>query len=129
MRIRRCGPAPESLEQFYRERSLATDHHRIGALETLSLLERLAAHPDPCEVWALTSEMEGLCLLERDDPTIPPRVIWMACDSRDYFIKFLMPPALAPWPDAYMEGQAHSEDEAFNMILTGMRQSQGWPDP
>lgn len=44
-----------------------------------------------------------------------------------------MPTAVAPWPDARVQGEARSEarseDEAVRMILIAMERSEGWQVP
>ena len=52
-------------------------------------------------------------------------VIIYALDKRDYFVEYLMPNAIAPWLWAYVRGEAYSEDEAVQMILTTMERSGG----
>jgi hypothetical protein len=53
-------------------------------------------------------------------------VIVVAVDPTSYFIEYLMPAAAAPWPDARVQGEARSEDEAVRMILIAMERSEGW---
>jgi hypothetical protein len=48
-------------------------------------------------------------------------------DKREYSIEYLLPARLEPWPHAYVRGEAHSEDEAVEMIVTAMARSEGWP--
>ena len=37
-----------------------------------------------------------------------------------YRIEYLLPERHAPWPDAYVMGEARSDDEAVETILIGM---------
>jgi hypothetical protein len=37
-----------------------------------------------------------------------------------------MPERIAPWPQAYVKGEARSEDEAVRMIEVAMDKSEGW---
>jgi hypothetical protein len=91
----------------------------------LSLLARLRALHDPRQIWGLTSN-DHLCLLARNDPTSPRFVTIAATNTRHYFIEYLMPQRLAPWPNAIVCGEAHTEDTALQMILTAMEKSEGW---
>jgi hypothetical protein len=41
-------------------------------------------------------------------------------------VEYLMPERSAPWPHAYVKGEARSEDDAVRMIEIAMDQSEGW---
>jgi hypothetical protein len=90
----------------------------------LALIARLRALPDERCVWGLTS-LQRLCLLAHDTYKSPWFVIVVAVSDR-YFIEYLMPAAVAPWPEARVQGEAGSEDEAIRMILIAMERSEGW---
>ncbi len=91
----------------------------------LDLIARLRALPDTHHVFGLTS-LEHLCLLAQDMYQSPWYVRIGALDHTSYFIEYLMPSTLAPWPAANVRGEAHSEDEAIQMILIAMDRSGGW---
>ncbi len=67
-----------------------------------------------------------LCLLAEDNYRSPWFVIIATLARGEYFIEYLMPAYLAPWSGAYVKGQAHSEDDAVQMIVTAMEKSEGW---
>ena len=91
----------------------------------LDLIARLRALPDDRQVWGLTSH-ERLCLLATDSSASPWYVIVAALDSQNIFIEYLVPGDSAPWPNAYMRGEARSHDDAVRMIVTAMNESRGW---
>jgi hypothetical protein len=91
----------------------------------LSLIGRLRAFPDERQVFGLTSHLR-LCLLADDTWKSPWYVIVSALDSRNYTVEYLMPQPVAPWPQAYVRGEARSEDDAVKMVLTAMEKSEGW---
>jgi hypothetical protein len=91
----------------------------------LDLMSRLQALPDEQRVFGLTSHFR-LCLLAKDDYVSPWLVIISALDKHNYFIEYLMPDNVAPWPGAYVRGQANSEDDAVRMIMIAMEKSGGW---
>ena len=91
----------------------------------LSLLARLRALPDDRHVWGLTSHYR-LGLLVADNYESPCFVTVVGLHERSYFVEYLMPERVAPWPRAYVRGEAGSEDEAVQMIQTGIEKSEGW---
>ncbi len=91
----------------------------------LSLLARLRALPDGRHVWGLTSHYR-LCLLSEDSSASPWFVIVSALDMRNYYVEYLMPERVAPWPHAYVRGEARAEDDAVQMVVTAMEKSEGW---
>ena len=94
----------------------------------LELISCLRALPDKRQVWGLTS-IGRLCLLAQDTYKSPWFVIVAALDSRNYFIEYRMPDDIAPWPGAYVKGEAQTKEHAIQMILTATEQSQGWKCP
>ena len=76
-------------------------------------------------MWGLTSHYR-LALLAQDSSETPWFVIVSALDKRNYYVEYLMPKAIAPWPHAYVRGEARSEDGAVQMVLTAMEKSEGW---
>ena len=127
MRLTRCqDQRSKTLDEFYGELSESDEPvtRRIGRAMS-SLLSRLRALPDDRHVWGLTSHYR-LILLAADSHETPWFVHVLALDERNYFVEYLMPAHVAPWPNACIKGEAHSEDEAVNMIQIGMENSEGW---
>src|SRR2546422_123773 len=127
MHLTRCKDQKSgTLDEFFTEVSEA-DHHvsREGGKAMLDLIARLRALPDRRRVYGLTSHHQ-LCLLADDTYTSPWFVIVSALDKRNYFVEYRMPERDAPWSRAYVRGEASSEDEAVQMIITAMEKSEGW---
>jgi class 3 adenylate cyclase len=127
MHLVRChDQKSKTLDEFYKEIS---EHD--GAVDReigktmLSLLARLRALPDGRHVWGLTSHYR-LCLLSEDSSATPWFVIVTALDMRDYCVEYLMPARVAPWPQAYVKGEARTEDDAVQMVVTAMEKSEAW---
>jgi hypothetical protein len=116
----------ETLDEFYGELSQSDEPvtRQIGQT-MLSLLARLRALPGDRHVWGLTSHYR-LCLLAQDSYETPWFVTVIGLDKRDYYVEYLMPEHAAPWSRASVRGEANSEDEAVQMILTAMEKSEGW---
>ncbi len=116
----------KTLDEFYADLSVSEEPvtRQIGQT-MLSLLSRLRALPAGRQVWGLTSHYR-LALLASDSWETPSFVTVVALDERNYFVEYLMPERIAPWPRAYVRGEARSEDEAVQMIQTGMEKSEGW---
>jgi hypothetical protein len=116
----------KTLDEFYGELSVSDEPvtRQIGRT-MLSLLARLRALPDDRHIWGLTSHYR-LKLLAADSSQSLCFVTVVALDERHYIIEYLMPERVAPWPRAYVGGEARSEDEAVRMILIGMEKSEGW---
>lgn len=124
--IRSRDQKSKTLDQFYTEISQHDNPgSREGGKAMLDLIVRLRALPDERRVFGLTSHYR-LCLLAKDSYKSPWLVIVSALDKRNYFIEYLMPKRLAPWPYAYVKGMARSEDDAVQMIMTAMENSEGW---
>jgi len=122
MHITRCqDQKSKTLDEFYTEVS------ENGGEAMLDLLTRLRALPDKRRVYGLTS-LARLCLLAEDTYTSPWFVIVSALDKRNYFVEYLMPERVAPWPHAYVRGEARTEDDAVQMIVTAMERSEGWSE-
>ncbi len=127
MHLTRCrDQKSRTLDEFYGE-LIQSDEPvtREGGKTMLALIRRLRLLPIEQRVFGLTSHYR-LCLLAQDSAETPWFVIAAALDERNYFVEYLMPERIAPWPRAYVRGEAHSEDEAVQMILTGMEKSEGW---
>ena len=127
MRLTRCKDQPsQSLDECYSKLSQSLEPAtREGGKAILDLLQRLRALPEDWIVYGLTSHYR-LCLLAEDDYRSPWFVIVAALDRRNYYVEYLMPEADAPWSQAYVRGEAKSEDDAVNMIVTAMKNSEGW---
>jgi len=127
MQLARCHEQKsKTLDDFYAEIAEHDGHidREIGQT-MLSLLARLRALPDKRQVWGLTSHYH-LCFLSQDASATSRFVIVSALDRRNYYVEHLMPERLAPWPNAYVRGEARSEDEAVRMILIAIEKSEGW---
>ena len=96
----------------------------VGAV-MLALIARLRALPNDRRVFGLTSHLR-LCLLAEDSWKSPWFVIVSALDKNNYYVDYLMPDHIAPWPRAYVRGEARSEDETVRMIEIAMEKSEGW---
>jgi hypothetical protein len=130
MDLQRCKDQPsKTLDEFYEEIATSDEEfNRTSGKLMLALISRLRALPDERCVWGLTS-LHRLCLLAHDTYKSPWFVIVFAADPGSYSIEYLMPAAVAPWPDARVQGEARSEDEAIRMILVAMERSEGWQVP
>lgn len=116
----------QTLDEFYTEVSRQESFVcREGGKAMLDLIARLRALPDERRVFGLTSH-HRLCLLAEDTYRSPWFVIFSALDKRNYFVEYLMPERIAPWPHAYVRGEPRSEGEAVRMIVTAMEKSEGW---
>jgi hypothetical protein len=125
MQLIRCqDQKSETLDEFYTGISLHEGFEKNG-VAMLDLINRLRALSDNRQVFGLTS-LDRLCLLAEDTWESPWYVIIAAHDKTMYWVQYLMPEQLAPWPDAYVTGEARSEDDAVQMILIAMEKSEGW---
>jgi hypothetical protein len=129
MQLTRCHcQGKQTLEEYYAELS-ADERIWVRGKPMLSLLARLRALPDERQVWGLTSN-DQLCLRAQDSEMAPSFVIIAALGMGDdwgYVVDYLMPERVAPWRGAMVRGGAHTEDDAVRMILTAMKNSEGWP--
>jgi hypothetical protein len=127
MHLLACKDQKEQpFDAFYREVTQweKPTSREIGAV-MLALIDRLRALPNDRRVFGLTSHLR-LCLLAEDTYRSPWFVIISALDSRNYFVEYLMPAHVAPWPHAYVKGEPRSEDDAVRMIEIAMDKSEGW---
>lgn len=123
MILERCKDQKGSIEEFY-QRLAAHSESREGAAAMLALIAKLrASSPADRMVWCLTS-LHRLCLLSSGSATW--WVIVAAADESDFLIEYRLPDSAAPWPDAYVRGEAKSVEEALRMTLIGMENSEGW---
>ena len=127
MYLTRCkDQKSETRDEFY---ARWAEHYYPPSREVgkamLDLISRLRSLPDERPVFGRTS-LHRLGLLAEDTSESPWFVIISANDKQNYFVEYLMTKALAPWRNAYVRGEAHSEDEAVKMILIAMERSEGW---
>ncbi|TAK94548.1 MAG: hypothetical protein EPO07_16570 [Verrucomicrobia bacterium] len=127
MHLTRCKDQKSaSLDEFYKEVSELDNYtNREGGKAMLDLIARLRALPNERHVFGLTSH-HRLCLLATDTYRSPWFVIISALDKRNYFVEYLMPEHIAPWPHAYVKGEASSEEAAIQMIVAAIEKSEGW---
>lgn len=123
MRLDKCTEqGSQTLDEFYAEVAV----HNVKCGEAMiELIARLRELDHPNHVWGLTSHTR-LCLLAQDSSATPWYVIVEALSKRDYTVEYLMPPSIAPWPNARVHGGARSADAAVEMIVTAMDRSGGW---
>ena len=129
MQLSRCKDQKSAtLEEFYTEVSEQDNYvSREGGKVMLDLIARLHALPDNRLVWGLTSH-HRLCLLAQDSYKSSWLVIISVLDRHNYSVEYRMPDHVAPWPYAYVRGEARSEEEAVRMIVTAMEKSEGWSE-
>jgi hypothetical protein len=127
MQLARCSEQRRNtLDQFYEEWIRPDGEIGVDGQAMLDLIAALRASSDPRTAWGLTSHAT-LCLLSRDTGESPWYVRVIAPGHGRYVIEYLMPAASAPWPDAYVRGDAGTVDEAVAMIRTAMDRCEGWP--
>ena len=85
----------------------------------------LGALPDGRRVFGLTSHYT-LCLLAKNSYESSWFVRIIASGPQDSVVEYLMPERIAPRPNAYVRGEARSEEQAVQMVLTSMDESEGW---
>ena len=127
MNLRRCQDQKrQTLEDFYGEFAVSREPVSSGIGKTMvALIGRLRAQRDERPVYGLTSH-ERLFLLSKDTSQFPWFVGVLGLSKDNYVIEYLMPERLAPWPSAYVRGEARSEDQAIDMIQIAMERSEGW---
>jgi hypothetical protein len=91
----------------------------------IKLISQLRACSDERRAWGLTSNAT-LVLLSSDASGSPWYVRIFAPSSGGYHIEYPVPADLAPWPHAYVHGDAETVREAIDMVLTSMDRSGGW---
>jgi hypothetical protein len=126
MRLARCSEqTTKTLESFYEEWAGRGAESGVDGRAMLQLFDVLRACADPREAWGLTS-LATLYLLARDASSSPWYVHIFAPGHGGFEIDYLMPAAIAPWPEARVRGEARSVDDAVAMIRTAMDRSEGW---
>ncbi len=104
----------QTLDEFYMEISLHEGFEKVGK-SMIDLINKLRAVSDDRQVFGLNS-LYRLCLLSKDAGQSPWYVIIAAIGEQMYRIEYLLPERHAPWPDAYVMGEARSEDEAVEIF-------------
>ena len=126
---RRQGDNTETIDDHYGKLLRSpNDLQRVFGQTMLDLIGRLRSVSDDRHVFVMTS-MDQLLLMAKPEGSAggsPWFVRIWALDKRNYRIEYLMPKPLAPWPWARVHGNASSEDEAVQMVLTAMERSEGW---
>jgi hypothetical protein len=116
-----------TIEEFYRSLAQSDEPFRAAAGAAMAdLLPELAEACRSLDAWALTS-LDLLCLLAEDDYQTPAFVVVSAGGEGQYYVRYRMHSTEAPWPDAYVTGQAPSKGIALEMIRSAMHRSRGWP--
>jgi hypothetical protein len=127
MSLIRCqDQKSQSLEDFYTELSQQDDvAFRKSGKAMLELLGRLQDLPIEESLYGLTSH-NRLCLLAEDEYSAACFIRISALDEQNYAIEYLMPERISPWPYAYVRGETDSLEKAIEMLLTGIKRSEGW---
>ncbi len=124
MPIQRCSAqAMQSLKEYYEHlRDDRLPDIGIGMLELLDLVDEMFQET---KIFGLTSMM-GLLLFAEDDVPFPWYVKISSFGIRDYHFEYLLPEEQAPWPHAFVRGEARNLADAKNYLLIAMHRSQGW---
>lgn len=127
MQLTRCKDQTyDTLEEEYGKLARSDDaFNRESGATMLDLLARLRALPGDKPAFGLTSH-HRLVLLAEDSYKSPWLVIVSALGNFSYGIEARLPEWAAPWPAAYVRGEARTEDDAVEMIVTAMNVSEGW---
>ena len=127
MPIVRCSDQKhQSLEEFYLERLQEKKSSDMGKA-MLSLIDSLNSAFKQTTIFGLTSHYH-LILLSQDSFKTDWYVSVVALDDKHYFIEYLIPEKIQPWPHAKVKGEARSLDDAMKYISIGMSESLGWPN-
>jgi hypothetical protein len=127
VQLQRCSDQRrKTLDEFYEEWIPRGPAIGVDGRAMIDLIAALRACPDPRTAWGLTSHAT-LCLLAEDTARSPWYVKVIASSPGHICVEYLMPAATAPWPNAYVQGEARSVDEAVAMVLTAMDRCGGWP--
>ena len=127
MQLTRCKDQDyDTLEEEYGKLARGDDAFNRGrGTAMLGVIARLRALPGDKPVFGLTSH-HRLVLLAEDSYKSPGFVIVSGVYTLNYTIEARLPEWAAPWPAAYVRGEAQTEDEAVEMIVTAMTVSEGW---
>jgi hypothetical protein len=126
MHVTRCsGQSPgESLDEYY-SAIARSDGSSDAGRAMLHLVDLLRAQPGGRRAFALAFPAR-LSLLAIDEERSPRFVILTRISTVAYYVQYLLPERLAPWPAAYVGGEARSDGEVVQMVLTAMERSEGW---
>lgn len=72
------------------------------------------------------THMHQLALTADDRGGAQEYVRITAQDEHVYWIEYLLPSRLSPWPDAWVRGLGTSPEEAVEMVPTAIERSEGW---
>jgi len=115
-----------SLDDFYGPKGhLETVQRYPTQVAMLLLIRALRADHSPLRAYGMT-HMHQLGLRAVDDAAAPEFIRVIASSEDSYFVEFRMPEEKAPWPHAWVKGEATSTEDAKNMVLTAMRLSGAW---
>jgi hypothetical protein len=127
MKLLLRGSRAETLESFYLPYPEGTQDdlaERRSAM--LDLIRKLESSPSDYVAWCQTSHLD-LILLAAEKSGTPWSVRITALNGYDYVVDYLMPAAIAPWPDAHVTGLARLEGPTAQMVLAAMVRSGAWP--
>jgi hypothetical protein len=126
MHVTRCsGQSPgESLDEYYSAIARSDGSSDVGRA-MLHLVDLLRAQPSDRRAFALAFPAR-LSLLASDAGQAPQFVILTRVGTVGYYVQYLLPERLAPWPAAYVGGEARSDRDVVQMVLTAMERSEGW---
>jgi hypothetical protein len=124
---RATSQSQETIESFYRDLAGSPDSvtSSIGR-QMLDLLPMLADTCGSRAVWGLTS-LYHLWLLAQDDWRSPWLVCVTANPGEGFRVRYRLPAARAPWPDALVEGDARDEAHACQLVAIAIEECGGWP--
>lgn len=115
-----------TIDDFYGESGYLESIQRYPSQLAMRLLiDRLRLSESPLSAYGMT-HMHELGLRTVDDAKTQEFVTISASDQHSYFIRYLMPEAQAPWPYAWVLGEANSVDDAAAMVLTAFKLSGAW---
>ncbi|MEY4530589.1 MAG: hypothetical protein RLZZ156_1310 [Deinococcota bacterium] len=111
----------QTLKEFYVEVSQQTPHLTDIANEMIALLDHLESLSDPRTLYALTSHTD---LWFVSNTIYGNDVLWLVKIGTNgmgwYNILCWMPDHLAPWKNAFIQGNAFSKVEVVKMILSAL---------
>lgn len=120
MKIIRCScQNSQSLSDYYQE--LYPEDSPVMN-EFLDLLEKTSS---PLVVYGLTSH-EDLVFQPSDEYSPPWLVIVSIRQEQVFEVRYRLPMQSAPWPNAYVVGEAKGPKEAVDRVLVAMRLSGGF---
>lgn len=115
-----------TLDDFYGRDGYLEAIQRYPSQDAMVLLiQALRDVESPLRAYGMTHTHQ-LGLRAVDDQRAQEFVTIMASDAHSYFIEYLMPEDKAPWPYAWVRGDATSTEDAKAMVLRAMQLSEGW---